>query len=214
MPKKTDKEATQDKKRRRPVRVLLSKPRRLQSSAPAAKGLGAILAEQVERQMAKLTELDLAIEKAHRLIEELMSGGAFLVGVEWAPHKTRPGLHPVVFRTSHGLRRPLKAFVRADGTREARRAWADVLQSGYLGRNLACHPAVERTALPMLQELFSLLHGLLDDRARLLETAAVVRRLLSKQLLAETDVSSQLDAWEARTVAYRSLICAARRARI
>jgi hypothetical protein len=108
----------------------------------------------------------------------------------------------------------LKAFVRADGTREARRAWADVVQSGYLSRNLACHPAVERTALPMLQELFSLFHGLMEERARLLETVAVVRRLLSKQSLAETDVASQLDAWEERTVGYRSLIRAARRARI
>ena len=183
-------------------KLLLSNPRREQSSSPASAELEPILLNAISAHLKRLSVLDKAIETAHILVSDLMVGAKTRVGVEWVSHKTRPGLHPVV----HRLRHPNMEAVWPDSN--PRRAWADVLKPGYLPRYADCVAGQEERLMGPLAEVLDLLRMLIDERARLMATVGDVRRLLTTRFNAAqntADPVASLGDLELRTAGLRAL---------
>ena len=135
-----------------------------------------------------------------------MDGAKTYVGIEWMPHKTRPGLHPVV----HWRKPRVKDTVWLDGS--PRRPWARVLKHGYLQRYLDCMVGQEGRLIGPLAEVFGCLQRLLDERERLLVTLAEIRRQLTTQqsaIRSGHDPVVLLEALEHRTAGVRALFCVA-----
>ncbi len=184
-------------------KLLLSNPRREQSSSPASAELEPILLSAVSANLKRLGVLDKAIETAHILVADLMAGAKTRVGVEWVSHKTRPGLHPVVHRIRHTHMKD----AWADGN--PRRFWADVLKPGYLTRYVDCVAGQEERLNGPLAEVLDVLRMLLDERARLMATVGDVRRLLTARLNASettADPVASLGDLEGRTAGLRALL--------
>jgi hypothetical protein len=156
-----------------PRKILLTNPRRDQSSSPASAALEPVLRQTFGAQLERLDQLDKAIEAAHSLIGELMAGAKTAVGVEWIPHKTRPGLHPAVHKRKHTLRNA----VWLDGS--PRRLWATVVNHSYLQRHQDCMEGQEQRLIGPLTQAFHCLIKLLDERERLLDTLGEIRRQLT-----------------------------------
>jgi hypothetical protein len=189
-------------------RILLSQPRREQSSNPASSPLGEVLRMSVAVHMERLEELDKAIEMMHHVISDFMGGAKHSVGIEWSPHKTRPGLHPVLYRkTSMSHQRPF--CIRRDGTVEPRRYWCDVLKPGYVQRSLDCMPGQEDRVIGPLALAFDCLQQLFDERERLLTTVSTVRRQLTLRHQASTSAPDPVKTardLEIRTAGARAII--------
>ena len=184
-------------------KILLSHPRSEPSGNLASTAFEPVLRQAFGARLARLNQLDMAIEKAHGLIAELMDGAKSCVGIEWMPHKTRPGLHPVVHWRKHTLR----GAVWLDGRR--RRSWAKVLRHGYLQRYLDCMTGQEGRLIGPLSETFDCLRRLLDERERLLDTLTEIRRQLTSQqsaLRSDSDPVVVLEGLEQRTAGLRALL--------
>jgi hypothetical protein len=184
-------------------KILLSHPRSEPSGNQACSALEPVLRQAFGARLARLAQLDMAIEKAHCLIAELMDGAKTCVGIEWVPHKTRPGLHPVV----HWRRHTLRGAVWLDGSR--RRSWAKVLKHGYLQRYLDCMAGQEERLIGPLAEAFACLQRLLDERERLLNTISEIRRQLTSQqsaLRSDNDPVAVLERLEQGTAGVRALL--------
>lgn len=169
-------------------RMLITQPRRKQSSSPASSSLGEVLSMSVAAHMERLDALDKAIETMHHVISQLMVGAKYSVGIEWSPHKTRPGLHPVLYRKS-AMSPQGQLCVRADGTVEQRRPWCDVLKPGYLLRSVDCLPGQEELVIEPLVHSFECIQQLFEERERLLRTVSSVRRQLTLRHQASTSAS-------------------------
>jgi hypothetical protein len=184
-------------------KILLTHPRSEPSSNLASTALEPLLHQAFGARLARLGQLDIAIEKAHSLIAEIMDGAKTCVGVEWVPHKTRPGLHPVVHWRKHTLR----SAVWGDGSH--RRSWAKVLKHGYLQRYLDCMVGQEKRLIGPLAETFVCLQRLLDERERLLDTLAEIRRQLNSQqsaLRSDNDPVVLLEGLEQQTAGVRAIL--------
>lgn len=184
-------------------KILLSHPRSEPSSNRASAALEPLLRQAFGAHLSRLGQLDSAIEKAHGLISELMDGAKTCVGIEWVSHKTRAGLHPVV----HRRKRTLRSAVWLDGS--PRRPWATVLKHGYLQRYLDCMVGQEQRLIGPLTETFDCLKRLLDERERLLDTLAEIRRQLSSQqsaLRSDNDPVLSLEGVEQRTAGVRAIL--------
>ena len=166
-------------KPRKTQRLLLSRPRR-QPLDSAAEALRATLAPDVATLIARVTAIDSALERLHVVVQELMAGAPHSLGVEWVPHKTRPGLHPVVYKTRpKGSTGP---FIATNGSTQVRRPWGVVIRPGYLLRHLSCMPGQEKRVLTHLKPALELLRDLLDERGRILDSLGAARRLVTKRL--------------------------------
>jgi len=166
-------------KPRKTQRLLLSRPRR-QPLDSAAEALRATLAPDVATLIARVTAIDSALERLHVVVQELMAGAPHSLGVEWVPHKTRPGLHPVVYKT-----RPkgsIEPFTSNDGSKQERRPWCVVIRPGYLMRHLSCMPGQEKRVLKHLEPSLLMLRDLLHERVRILDSLGAVRSLVTKRL--------------------------------
>lgn len=188
-------------------KLLLSNPRREQSSSPASVKMEPLLLHAIAAHLERLSVLDKAIEAAHGLMGELMAGAKTCVGIEWVPHKTRPGLHPAV----HRRKNTLKYAVWRDGN--PRRQWSQALRPGYLQRYLDCMEGQEHRLLGPLAEVFDLLRLLLDERERLMATLGNARRLLTTRSNAsqsEADPVASLTEIERSTAGLRAMFQLAR----
>jgi hypothetical protein len=192
--------------RAKPRKVLLSLPRRRATDAPAASAYRALFAGEVEFLLRRLEVLDKAIEDIHNLIQDLMLHAKFVVGVEWIPHRTRPGLHPVFARRKGRL--VTKPFVRPGCEPVQRRTWATELKSGYLERHQACMPGQEALVLPCLADALRLARTFMEERELLMGSLGAVRRLLAARRNASSaaDVAMQVSDLERRSTAARSVL--------
>jgi hypothetical protein len=185
---------------------LLSLPRRLATEEPAATAYRTLLDEEVEFLVRRIEVLDKAIEDIHNLVQDLMRGAKFVVGVEWIPHRTRPGLHPVFAKRKGRL--VTKPFVRPGREPVARRPWGTEIKPGYLERQQACMPGQDDLVLPCLSEALGLGRALVEQRDQVLDSLGAVRRLLAarRNATSEADVAMQVSELERRSAAARSVL--------
>lgn len=183
-------------------RILLSHHRLQMAASPANAPLGEILSRQFDLLMKRLESLEQAIETVHGIIRDLMAGANFSIGVEWSPHKTRPGLHPRLYRLS---KRSIPAFW-PDGN--VRHRWADVVHAGYLSRYVACTEGLERHMQKALEDALTFLRKSLKEREQLLATVGGKRRQLTARLNAadSSDPKAEAALLVLRTAEHRSIV--------
>jgi hypothetical protein len=185
---------------------LLSLPRRRSTEAPAASAYRALLAGEIEFLLRRLEVLDKAIEDIHNLVQDLMRGAKFVVTVEWIPHKTRPGLHPVFARRKGRL--VTKPFVRPGCEPVQRRTWAVELKAGYIERQQASMPGQEALVLPCLAEALGLARTLMEEREGVMDSLGAARRLFTarRNATSASDVAAQVCELEQRSSAARAVL--------
>ena len=150
--------------------------------------------------------LDKTIEELHQMVQDLMLQAPFVLGVEWIPHKTRPGLHPVFFRRKGRVKS--RPFVRPGGEPSPRRPWAVEIKAGYLQRQVSFMPGQEDLARPYLEEPLALIRALMEEREDLMAMFTVVRRMFTARRKATQacDVASIVAAFEQRSAAARAVL--------
>jgi len=191
-------------KPRKAQRLLLSRPRRQPHNSSAAGQLGATFAPDVAALLDRVAAIDSSLEKLHVVVQELMLGAPHSLGVEWVPHKTRPGLHPVVYKTS--LKGSTEPFIATNGSTQERRPWSEVIRPGYLLRHLSCMPGQEKRVLAHLKPALELLRDLLGERGRILDSLGAARRLVTKRLGASDgrDPTVRTQALESQSAGLRA----------
>jgi len=174
----------------------------MQSVSDTNKGRERILLSHHRLLMKRLESLEQAIENVHGIIRDLMAGANFSIGVEWSPHKTRPGLHPRLYRLS---KRSIPAFW-PDGN--VRRRWAGVIHAGYLSRYVACTEGLERHMQKALEDALPFLRKSLKEREQLLVTVGGKRRQLTARLNAadSSDPKAEAALLVLRTAEHRSIV--------
>ena len=153
-----------------------------------------------------LEVLDKVIEELHQMVQDLQLQAHFVLGVEWTPHKTRPGLHPVVYRRKGRVKST--PFVRPGGEPSPRRPWGVEIKAGYLQRQVSCMPGQEALARPYLEEALALIRTLMEEREDLMAMFTVVRRMFTarRKAIKACDVEGTVGAFEQRSAAARAVL--------